>query len=112
MQNLPAPDADPSFSAGKDYTTVRYTESMMYNGALFDTGGAETIEDFHSRGQYLYFSWPKDGTDRSTRVNVNQQFAAGTQVANMRLLLFDHSKQVARIRIQDGRVVDVQLEDA
>ena len=52
-----------------------------------------------------------DGTDRSTRVNVHQQFN-GADVVNMRLLLFDHSKQIGRIRIQDGRVVDVQLEDA
>ena len=52
-----------------------------------------------------------DGTDRSTRVNVHQQFD-GADVLNMRCLLFDHSKQIARIRVQDGRVVDVQLEDA
>ena len=118
-QNLPAPDADPSFipqtgvnvGEGVDYTTQRYTESQIYSGAYFDTGGAETLEDYHDRGSYYYFSFPKDGTDRSTRVNVHQQFN-GADVTNMRCLLFDHSKQVARIRVQDGRVVDVQLEDA
>ena len=111
-QNLPAPDADPSFVAGTDYTTQRYAETQIYSGAYFDTGGAETIEEWHERGAYYYFSWPRDGTDRSTRVNVHQGFAGGTDVTNMRCLLFDHSKQVARIRVQDGRVVDVQLEDA
>lgn len=109
-QNLPAPDADPQFVAGKDYTIQRYNETQLYNGAYFDTGGAETIEEFHERGSYYYFSWPRDGTDRSTRVNVHQQFD-GADVTNMRCLLFDHSKQVARIRVQEGRVVDVQLED-
>ena len=117
-QNLPSPDADPSFvpqtgvesDEGVDYTTQRYTESQIYSGAYFDTGGAETITDYHDRGSYYYFSWPKDGTDRSTRVNVHQQFN-GADVTNMRCLLFDHSKQVARIRVQSGRVVDVQLED-
>ena len=44
-------------------------------------------------------------------VQVSQQFRGGTDVTNMRLLLFDHSKQVARIRIQDGAVVQVDLED-
>ncbi len=110
-QNLPAPDANPEFEAGRDYTTQRYVESQIYSGAYYDTGGAETIEEYHDRGAYYYFSWPRDGTDRSTRVNVHQQFD-GADIANMRLLLFDHSKQVGRVRIQDGRVVDVQLEDA
>jgi len=110
-QNLPAPDANPEFQAGRDYTTQRYIESQIYSGAYYDTGGAETIEEYHDRGAYYYFSWPRDGTDRSTRVNVHQQFD-GADITNMRLLLFDHSKQVGRIRIQDGRVVDVQLEDA
>jgi hypothetical protein len=30
----------------------------------------------------------------------------------MRVLLFSHSKQVCRIKVQDGRVIDVQLEDS
>jgi len=111
-QNLPAPDADPSFTATSDYTTQRYVESQIYSGAYFDTGGGESLEEYHDRGSYYYFSIPRDGTDRSTRVNIHQQFAAGNDTANMRVLLFDHSKQVARVRVQDGRVIDVQLEDA
>ena len=118
-QNLPAPDADPQFvpqtganpAEGIDYTIQRYSETQIYSGAYFDTGGAETIEEWHDRGAYYYFSWPRDGTDRSTRVNVHQQFN-GADTTNMRVLLFDHSKQVARVRVQDGRVVDVQVEDA
>jgi hypothetical protein len=110
-QNLPAPDADPNFEIGIDHTTQRYVESQIYSGAFFDTGGGEDIDEYHDRGSYYYFSWPRDGTDRSTRVNVHQQFNAA-DVTNMRVLLFDHAKQVARIRVQDGRVVDVQVEDA
>ena len=109
--NLPAPDADPNFTPTLDYTTQRYVESQMYSGAYYDTGGCESIQQYHNRGSYYYFSWPRDGTDRSTRVNVHQQFDAAADIANMRVLLFDHSKQVARIRVQSGSVVDVQLED-
>ena len=111
-QNLPAPDADPNFTPLIDYTTQRYAESQIYSGAMFDTGGGESLDEYHSRGSYIYQSWPRDGTDRSTRVNVHQQFKGATDTTHMRLLLFSHSKQVARVRVQDGRVVDVQLEDA
>lgn len=106
-QNLPAPDADPSFVAGTDYTTQRYTESQIYSGAMFDTGGAETIEEFHERGSYYHFAWPRDFRDKSTRVQVHQGFNNGTDVANMRVMLFDHSKQVVSVSVRDGRVVNV-----
>jgi hypothetical protein len=112
--NLPAPDADPDFTSVIDYTTQRYAESQIYSGAMYDTGGAESIEEWHKRGAYYYFAFPRDGTDRSTRVNVHNEFSGGggADTANMRLLLFAHSKQVARVRVQDGRVIDVQLEDS
>ena len=46
-------------------------------------------------------------------MTVNSGFdAAQADIDNMRLLLFAHSKQVARVSVVDGRVVDVQLEDA
>jgi hypothetical protein len=105
-------DADPEFTASKDYTTQRYAESQIYSGAMFDTGGAEDIYTYHNRGSYYYFAWPRDGTDRSTRVQVHSQFTDNADVNNMRILLFSHSKQVARVRVQDGMVTDVQLEDA
>ena len=106
-------DADPSFVVGDtDYTIQRYTETQMYSGALFDTGGGESLEEFHNRGQILHYVWPRDGTDASTRCTINSQFANGTDVTNMQVLLFDHSRQVARIRIQNGSVTGVELEDA
>ncbi len=55
----PSPDSDPQFVAGTDYTIQRYNETMLYSGAHYDTGGSETIKEFHDRGQYLYFSWPR-----------------------------------------------------
>jgi hypothetical protein len=101
-QNLPAPDADPDFTPNKDYTVNRYLDTQIYSGAYYDAGGAETISQWHTRGAYYYFSWSRDGTDRSTRVTVNQQFGGGdtpADVTNMRLLLFSHSKQIARISV-------------
>jgi hypothetical protein len=108
-QNKPSPDADPKFDVALDHTTQRYVDSMLNSGAYFDCGGAETIEEYHERGSYNYFSWPRDGTDRSTRVNVHFGFA--NAVANARVLLFDHSHQSATIQVRDGHVVSVDLED-
>jgi hypothetical protein len=111
-QNKPQPDADPAYVVGdaKDYTTQRYIESLLHSGSYFDAGGSETIQEWQARGPYYYFSWPRDGTDRSTRVNVNFQF--GVASPSTRVLLFDHYKAVARIQVSDGRVVDVQVDDA
>jgi hypothetical protein len=44
---------------------------------------------------------------------VSQQFTASTaDIKNTRLLVFDHSSQVAKIQIQDSRVVNVELTEA
>jgi hypothetical protein len=112
--NQPQPDADPSYIPGNnlDYTTQRYLETQIQSGNYFDTGGAETIQEYKLRGSYYHFRWARDGSDRSTRVNVYQGFnASQPDIANTRVLLFAHSKQLARINIQDGRVIDVMLED-
>ena len=119
-QQLPALDADPNFipqtgavaAEGVDYTQQRFAETQMYSGAYHDSGGSETIEEFHDRGAYYYFSYPRDGTDRSTRCMVNSQFQTGTATANLRVLLFDHSRQVCRIKIESGRVTQIDLEDS
>jgi hypothetical protein len=112
-QNLPAPDADPSFDVNIDRTTERYLQNTLYSGGYYDAGGVETIEEWgRLRGAYYYFETPRDGTDRSTRLTVHTGFAVGTDVTNCRLLMFDHSKQICSVRVQDGRTVDVQLQDA
>jgi len=115
-QNRPSPDADPKYNVGdaRDYTTQRYAETQLYSGGYYDCGGAETLTEWQERGPYYYFSWPRDGTDRSTRVAVHFGFEVipGAPLNNGRVLLFDHAKKVARVRVQDGRVVDVQVEDA
>jgi hypothetical protein len=109
----PNPDADPKYQIGNasDYTTQRYAESQIASGAYYDTGGAETIQEYHEAGSYYHFAWPRDGTDRSTRVNVHFGFEGGN-IDNARILLFDHSKSVARVSVQGGRVVAVHVEEA
>jgi hypothetical protein len=112
-QSKPSPDADPEFVVSNtgniDNTTQRYLETQLNSGNYFSEGGAETIEDYHDRGSYYHLLFPKDATDNSTRVNINQQFASNP--TNMRALLFSHYRQTARIVIAEGQVKDVLVED-
>ncbi len=111
----PSPDADPdyqSIAAGRrDWLSSRYAESMLYSGAYFDCGGAEDKNDWIQRGPYYYFSWPKDGSSESTRVNVNYSFQDALGVGRGRVLLFDHYKQMIMVSIVNGMVVNVVSRD-
>jgi hypothetical protein len=51
----PSPDADPRYIVGeaKDYTTQSYASSMINSGAMFDSGGPESLDDFQKRGQFI-----------------------------------------------------------
>lgn len=110
-QSLPSPDSDPLFNAKTDYTTQRYIDSQINSDAVSDTGGVETIGDWHDRGAYHHQRFQKDGSDRSTRVVLNQEFQTGTDVQHMRVMLFNHYRSVARVEIEDSRVISVQVED-
>jgi len=113
-QQLPQPDADPEFKSGTDRTTQRYLETQINSGGYYDTGGAESLYEWQKRGSIHHFTWPKDGTDRSTRVTVHNEFSTdgGADTTNMRLLLFSHSKMVARVQVEQGNVISVEVEDA
>lgn len=110
-ENKPSPDGDPDYKSPNDFLSSRYAESQLYSGAYWDCGSAEDKLDWFQRGLYMYFSYPKDGSSESTRVNVNYQFqdAPGANKANV--LLFDHFKKMVLISIVNGRVVDVIEQD-
>ncbi len=113
----PSPDADPDYiqdsvnNIHRDYFSSRYAESLLYSGAYFDCGGAEDRNDYIERGAYYYFSWPKNGSSESTRVNVNYQFQTALGVGVGRVLLFDHYKQMVMVSVVNGMVVDVVSRD-
>ena len=110
-QNFPSPDADPEFSSTVDYTTQRYVESQMYSGSFYDSSGGESLAEWQDRGRYYHFSTPRDGSDRSSQVGVHQSFSSVADPNSMRVMLFDHSKEVVRVSIQDGQVIQVDLQN-
>lgn len=91
-----------------DYFTQRYSESIIQSGTYFLSGGAETLTDWRTRGNFYYWPVFKDATDRSTRVSISQSFQPGTNVDNLRILLFAHYRQLVTITIRGGRVVDMK----
>ena len=107
----PEIDADPTFDVNIDRTTQRYTDTLLNTSQLWNVGGAEDIQTFHKNGSYFCYNFNREGTDRSTRCSVHQQFKNGTSVANMRVLLFSHYRQIAMIKIEDGVTTEVQLEE-
>lgn len=110
-QNFPSPDADPAFDADTDHTTQRYINSVISGGSYYSAGGCESIEDWQQRGAYHMFQTAKDGSDTSTRVTVHSGFANGADVDNMRLLLFSHSRSTARVTIESGQVINVEVSE-
>ena len=110
-QQLPTPDADPSFNATNDRFTERFLENLLETGLIENHAGAETYQEWQERGLYMLFNFEKSGEDASTRVQVNSQFASGTEVANMNLLLFAFSRTSAQIAVSNGQVVDVVLRE-
>ena len=136
-QNHPSPDGDPELDNGdtqfglgpssqtstrpvKDFRTERYVQTMMNNGHYWKEA-PEGFEEFYKRGAYYYFPVPRDDSDRSTRVVIATDFDWGTdkpngrsgsdEVGNTNLMVFDHSRQVCKITIENGMVSDVQLQD-
>jgi hypothetical protein len=110
-QNKPSPDGDWEFSANKNTYEQAYAETMLYNGGYYDPGAPESFKDWIDRGHYHYYSWPRDGDDRSTRVAVNYKFSENPG-NDATVLLFDHYKRILTVQVSDGRVVDIIEQDA
>ena len=110
--NKPQPDADPSFESPDNRMSQLYATTILYNGLYFSSSGPESEADWRDRGPYYYYAWPRDGTSESTRVTVNYQFSPQPENDSGRVLLFDLSHKVVMITIKDGRVTDVQEQDA
>lgn len=117
-QNKPSPDADWEFkdniAGGNKLNQFNqaYAETQMYNGGYFDDGGYETFREYLDRGMYFYYSWPRDGDDRSTRVAVNFSFETALDANVGTVLLADFYKRIVIVQIVDGRIVDIIEMDA
>jgi hypothetical protein len=111
-QNYPPADADPSFNLTLDHTTQRYVESLIQSEAYYDTGGAETISEFHEAGSYYHQKIHKHPDDMATRAIIYSGFdTTKSNAINGRALLFDEYSSLARIEIHNGSVKQVTLHE-
>lgn len=114
-QKKPRNDADPSYHLDaslhqENYLTLRYADTAMNVGGFFDNGGFESFDDWLERGPYYHFSWPKDGSNKSTIAKVYTQFTGGT-AANIDVLLFAHYRKAVHVTIEKDRVRQVNVFD-
>ena len=108
---VPKIDADPSFVAGTNYQTQRYYESLLNAGQLYNSGGAESFEEWQKNGAFYHYNIVQDGDSNDTRVIVNQQFQDTSDIDTTNILLFDHYSSVAKISIENGKVTTVKVSD-
>ena len=102
---------DVAADAGINQLTALYKENHYQLGSAMSMGGGESFKDWLNSGIFLHFDTPKAANDQSSQVTVNYQMATTYNNANGRLLLFAHKKDIARIRWEQGQIVEVLVEE-
>ena len=114
-KTIPSPDYDGEYKnvSAEDFTGQMYAETQINTGSVYSEGSSETIEDWHKRGPYYSFMWPKPAGDMSTRAIVYFQFDASASLAggDQRLVLFAHSRKACVVSIRNGMVQNVICQD-
>jgi len=115
---FPNPQWDPMLGPGgsnglaTDYTTELYYRMLIETFALYDGCQAETLKRWRERGQIYVFRVARPGESRATQCSVYQSFATGTEVQNMRVMVFAIYRQTARVKVMDSLIRDVVIEEA
>lgn len=115
---VPQPDFDGelSLASNKDTLVDLYNRTKIYDGGIFKEC-PESLEEWRSRGMYIYHPFPKTASSRNTRVYTNTQFSSLTAdqqnaIENPLLLLFQFYKKVVVLKVSQGRIVSVTPVDA
>ena len=109
---VPTPDFEGalSISTQTDTLTDLYSRTKIYDGSEYREL-PETIEEYKSRGMYVFHPFPKTASSRNTRVYVQVNFGTLTDSTATEqepfLLLFSHSKKVVELTIKNGTIVQV-----
>ena len=58
------------YTADSNKLQQRYHDSLGESGQLVSSGGAETLQDYLTRGPYYHYSYIRDSEDKCTQVQV------------------------------------------
>jgi hypothetical protein len=107
-QSYPPIDEDGKWAAGGEaFITESFIGSQINTLQYFQEAGGESEADWRARGSFRHFLTVKNAGDRSTRVNVSRKFDVNSAVGN--ILLFSHYKNLLRVRVASGMVVETDL---
>jgi hypothetical protein len=108
----PTSDLALSYNGNTNSITPLYALTQSQIDVADDPAGGEPLEVFFQRGWFLHLKTPRDATDKSTRVQLNQAFASATDdpsVRAMNALVFSHYRSVVEVTVDNGRVSDVAI---
>jgi hypothetical protein len=93
------------FKDDTNYLKQRYTDTQLYSGKFWSEGGCESFGDWIKRGPLYHYSFERDQDDRSTHVQMNVQYGALENKAN--LFIVAHFSRAIQISTQNGFVTEI-----
>jgi hypothetical protein len=111
-KSIPEVALDSKFSSdtktGQDFTQCLYHQTALTTGLYYTD--YESYDEWKKRGMYVAFDVAKDAKDRSTALTLNNGFNSAN-FANMRAYVATKSRQLARVQVDNGRIISVQVDD-
>jgi len=92
----------------------QWLETQLATNQMFTPGGCETFRDWMNNGPLYVYQTQRDGTDRSSNVQVNCKLAnlhGPAGAFNINALLFSVSRRAVTIHVSNGAVTEVLVQD-
>ena len=83
----------------------RYLDTQIESGQAFSSGGSETFKQWYDSGPIYHYSWLRDKDDRSSQLQLQINYRAMEQNAN--LFIVAHFSREIQMQIQNGFIVNV-----
>jgi hypothetical protein len=93
------------YSAAQRKLQQRYLDTQIESSQAFSPGGAQTLQQWMEDGVLLHYSWIRDANDRSTQLQLQVDYAAAEENAN--IFLVAHYTKSVEIQVSNGFVSSV-----